>query len=387
MTYPELTYGPITKEEAESLWETIYQSLHRHAQPGWNEHVGYEQFRAVRLKNKILGGMGIIDLGQWFGGNIVRTGAVTSVGVAPEGRGIGAASVLLRKSLAEMYERAIPISTLFPSSTRVYRSFGYERSGTKFTYETTVKEMKAPLNELEVIESNPSEREETYLLYNERAELSNGNLDRGSVLWDLILETPGRKIFHYVVMDGDKAVGYVNFQQARSADHIRVRDMVALNSECAERLLRFFYDHRTVIDTISWNGPPNDPMRLLMEEQEVKIAYNRDWMLRIIDIKKAIESRGYPKDIQSTLTLNYEDPILPQNSGTWTIEISEGKGMVSKSNLPGLTLGPRGLAPLYTSHLTAFDIKNMGLIEGSSDELARASLIFSGPKPWIGDQF
>ncbi len=387
MTYPELTYGPITKEEAEPLWETIYQSLHRHAQPGWNEHVGYEQFRAVKSKNKILGGMGILDLGQWFGGNIVRTGAVTSVGVAPEGRGIGAASVLLRNSLSEMYELAIPISTLFPSSTRVYRSFGYERSGTKSTYETTVKEMKAPLNELEVIESNPSEREETYLLYNERAKLSNGNLDRGSVLWDLILETQGRKIFHYVVMDGDTAVGYVNFQQARSADHIRVRDMVALNSKCAERLLRFFYDHRTVIDTISWNGPPNDPMRLLMEEQEVKIAYSRDWMLRIIDIKKAIESRGYPKDIKTTLTLNYEDPILPQNSGTWTIEVSEGKGLVSKSNLPGLTLGPRGLSPLYTSYLSAFDIKNMGLIEGSSDELAKASLIFSGPKPWIGDQF
>ena len=54
MTYPELTYGPITKEEAEPLWETIYQSLHRHAQPGWNEHVGYEQFRAVKSKNKIL---------------------------------------------------------------------------------------------------------------------------------------------------------------------------------------------------------------------------------------------------------------------------------------------------------------------------------------------
>ena len=133
MTYPELTYGPITKEEAEPLWDTIYQSLHRHAQPGWNEHVGYEQFRAVKSKNKILGGMGILDLGQWFGGNIVRTGAVTSVGVAPEGRGIGAASVLLRNSLSEMYELAIPISTLFPSSTGVYRSFGYERSGTKFT--------------------------------------------------------------------------------------------------------------------------------------------------------------------------------------------------------------------------------------------------------------
>tara|TARA_Y100000590_G_scaffold90059_1_gene101477 strand:+ start:3276 stop:4439 length:1164 start_codon:yes stop_codon:yes gene_type:complete len=387
MVQSKLTYGPIEKDEAESLWEIIYQSLHRHAQPGWNEHVGHERFRAVKSESKILGGMGIIDMGQWFGGKIVRTGAVTSVGVAPEGRGVGAASVLLRNSLAEMYESGIPISTLFPSSTRVYRSFGYERSGTKFTYETKVKDMKSPLNDLDVIETKAGDREETYLLYNERAASGNGNLDRGSVLWDLILETEGRKVFHYVVMDGDKAVGYVNFQQARSADHIRIRDMVALNSQCAERLLRFFYDHRTVIDTISWNGPPNDPIRLLMEEQEVDISYARDWMLRIVNIKKALESRGYPKDIEMSFTLNYEDPILPQNSGNWKIEISEGKGKVSKSESSGLNLGPRGLAPLYTSYLSAFEVKNMGLLSGTNEELAKASLVFSGSKPWIGDQF
>jgi len=387
MPHTELTYGPIKKDEAESLWKIIYQSLHRHAQPGWNEHVGYERFRAVRSKNKILGGMGIIDMGQWFGGNIVRTGAVTSVGVAPEGRGMGAASTLLRNSLAEMYESGISISTLFPSSTRVYRSFGYERSGIKITYETKIKEMKAPQNNLEIIEAKAGEREETYLLYNERAKLSNGNLDRGSVLWDLVLENEGRKIFHYLVMDGEKAVGYVNFQQARSADHIRVRDMVALNSQCAEKILRFFYEHRNVIDTISWNGPSNDPIRLLMEEEEANIVSTRDWMLRIVNIKKALESKGYPKDIQLSLTLNYEDPILSQNSGNWTIEIAEGKCEVNKSNLTGLALGPRGLAPLYTSYLNAFDIKNMGLLEGTNEDLSKASLIFGGQTPWIGDQF
>ena len=94
MVQSKLTYGPIEKDEAESLWEIIYQSLHRHAQPGWNEHVGHESFRAVKSESKILGGMGIIDMGQWFGGKIVRTGAVTSVGVAPEGRGVEAGLVV-----------------------------------------------------------------------------------------------------------------------------------------------------------------------------------------------------------------------------------------------------------------------------------------------------
>ena len=42
------------EKEAEELWEIIYQSLHRHAQSGWNEHVGYERFRAVKKKEKFL---------------------------------------------------------------------------------------------------------------------------------------------------------------------------------------------------------------------------------------------------------------------------------------------------------------------------------------------
>tara|TARA_Y100000996_G_scaffold414724_1_gene406532 strand:- start:8422 stop:9585 length:1164 start_codon:yes stop_codon:yes gene_type:complete len=387
MDKDQLTYAPIEKKESEELWEIIYQSLHRHAQPGWNEHIGYERFRAVKRKEKILGGMGIIDMGQWFGGKIVRTGAVTSVGVAPEGRGLGVASVLVKESLSEMYESGIPVSTLLPSSTRVYRSFGYERSGVKITYESKVQDMKVGKNKLDIIEITPSDREETYLLYNQRAKLNNGNLDRGSVLWDLILESKGRKIFHYIVKNENEIVGYVNFQQARSANHIRVRDMVALNSEAVKKLLNFFYDHRTVIDTISWNGPANDPIQLLMEEQKVEVADTRDWMLRIVDIKKALESRGYVKDIELSLTLNYEDSILPQNSGAWDINIYDGKCEVNKSNLNGITLGPRGLAPLYTSYLNAYDIKNIGLLEGSDKDLSKASIIFSGPKPWFSDQF
>ena len=382
-----LTYGEIKDTEAEPLWEIISQSLHRHMQSGWNEHLGYNRFRAVRSCNSLLGGLGIVELGQWFGGNIVQTGAVTSVGIAPEGRGLGAASVLMKNSLLELDERGIPISTLFPSSTKVYRSFGYERSGTKILYEAQVKDMRASLNDLQVVEAGDSEREETYLLYNERARLGNGNLQRGSVLWDLILETKGRKVYHYLIKDGNTSVGYVNFQQARSANHIRVRDMVALNKKCAERLLRFFYDHRTVIDTISWNGPPNDPLRLMMDEEQGNQISDRDWMLRIVDLKKALESRGYPKDISLSLTINYEDPIITKNTGTWTVDVDEGKASVTNSGKDGIQLGPRGLAPLFSSYLSAFDVRNLGLVEGTDKDLSKASVIFGGPKPWIGDTF
>ena len=119
-----LEYGPIQPDEAQPLWTLIDQALHRAMQPGWAEHVGAENFRAIRQNGKLAGGMGIMNMGQWFGGRIVPTAGVTAVGVASEFRGGGAASALLKNALEEMHENRTPISTLFPSTLTVYRRSG-----------------------------------------------------------------------------------------------------------------------------------------------------------------------------------------------------------------------------------------------------------------------
>ena len=69
-----LEYGPIQSDEAQPLWTLIGQALHRAMQPGWAEHVGAENFRAIRQNGKLAGGMGIMNMGQWFGGRIVQIG-------------------------------------------------------------------------------------------------------------------------------------------------------------------------------------------------------------------------------------------------------------------------------------------------------------------------
>ena len=205
-----LTYSKISESEAELTWSIVEQALHRHGDPNWNRKVGYENFRAIRSDGNILGGIAIIDMGQWFGGRKVRTGAVTSVGVAPEGRGIGAASTMLSNALKEMRDNGMAISTLFPSSVRVYRSKGYERSGVMLTYEAPIKEMRAALNKLKVEQA--SNDEDMVLLFNERAQQGNGNLDRGSLLWDLITTSDGRPIYKYYIRDENQVVGYINYQ-------------------------------------------------------------------------------------------------------------------------------------------------------------------------------
>ncbi len=386
---PNLTYSKISEAEAELTWSIIEQALHRQSQAGWNQSVGFENFRAIKSDGEILGGMAIIDMGQWFGGRKVRTGAVTSVGVAPEGRGIGAASKMLSNSLKEMRDRGMAISTLFPSSVRVYRSKGYERSGVKLTYEAPVKEMRSNLNKL--IVEQASNDEEMVLLFNERARQSNGNLDRGSLLWDLITKSDGRPFYKYYIRDEKQILGYINYQQSRSGDHIRVRDMVSSTPQSSERILKFFSDHRTVIDTVSWNGPPSDPIDFSMEEQETALKSSRDWMVRVLNISDALEQRGYAAGVNASIDLEFTDKEIPENNGIWSLTVNAGRGSVKKiassSSKQILNLGPRGFAPLYTSHYSATDLKIMGMINGPEEIISLADTIFSGPKPWIGEQF
>ena len=383
------TYSKITEAEAELTWSIVEQALHRNADPNWNRKVGYENFRAIRSDGNILGGIAIIDMGQWFGGRKVRTGAVTSVGVAPEGRGIGAASTMLSNALKEMKDNGMAISTLFPSSVRVYRSKGYERSGVKLTYEAPIKEMRAALNKLKVEQA--SNDEEMVLLFNERAQQGNGNLDRGSLLWDLITTSDGRPFYKYYIRDENQVVGYINYQQSRSGDHIRIRDMVSSTQQSSERILRFFADHRTVIETISWNGPPSDPLDFAMEEQETNLKSSTDWMVRVLNISDALEQRGYPAGVNASVDFEFNDNEILENNGIWHLNINEGRGSVKKVTSPSskqvLKLGPRGFAPLYTSHYSATDLKIMGIIDGSAETIALANTIFAGPKPWIGEQF
>ncbi|MCH8309281.1 MAG: GNAT family N-acetyltransferase [Chloroflexi bacterium] len=382
-----LEYGPVQDDEVQPLWNMIDQALHRAMQPGWAEHVGQENFRAIRQNGRLAGGLGIMNMGQWFGGRSVPTAGITAVGVAPEFRGGGAASALLKSTLEEIHENGTPLSTLFPSTLTVYRRSGYERAGVSTVYELPTKEIDVRSRDLDIVQADDSNREDIFLTYNARAVVTSGNLDRSSLMWDPILGFGGRRIFTYLMVNDGETEGYVIFQQSRGADHIRVRDLCVLTQGAALRLLRFFADHRSTIDTISWNGSPADPLVHLLGEQVAQPTRTRDWVLRIIDVQGALAGRGYPRGYEGELHLKVDDELLPWNDGSFVLKVAGGRGEVYKGGRGDLKIGIRGLASLYSGHLTPSEINTLGGLEGTDSAMADASLMFASPRPWMADHF
>src|SRR5262245_41049785 len=104
----------------------------------WMGLLGVGNVRAVRVEGRVVAGLGLIWMGQWFGGVSVPMVGVTAVGVAPEQRGRGVGIGMLEAMLSEVRAAGVPLSALYPATQTFYQRAGYERAGQRVTYELPI---------------------------------------------------------------------------------------------------------------------------------------------------------------------------------------------------------------------------------------------------------
>ena len=111
------------------------------------------------------------------------------------------------------------------------------------------------------------------------------------------------------------------------------------------------------------------------------------WMLRIVDVRAALETRGYPPGLSASLELEVTDDLLPSNEGRVTLEVDEGTANVHAGGAGRIAIDIRGLASLYSAHQSGWDLVTSGLMRATPTDAARASAVFAGPPPWMADMF
>ncbi len=354
---------------------------------------GPENFRLARVGGHVAGGLGMLVMGQWFGGRSVPMVGVNAVAVAPEHRSRGIGSRLLRAMFEELHARDIPLSTLYPATQVVYRRAGYEHAGVAMGYALPAHALDPRGRSLEMRRANDSDGDEGTIraLYAERARRTAGNLDRNDYMWQRKISARDTVLNMYIVERDGAPEGYIVYEQRQSPDerdrNLAVRDLVALTPEAARTVLAFLADHRSTVDNIQWMGAPADPLLFHLPNQGYKITWYEQWMLRVVDVRGALTARGYPPALQAELHVDVRDDILGWNAGRWTLTVDRGRGEVRPGGTGGVTLDIRGLAPLYSGYLSAEELRSTGLVEGTADNLALATLVFGGPSPWMADGF
>jgi predicted acetyltransferase len=389
---PLFEYGKITdSEDGTKLTSILSQCFMMAPSDGetYTRTVGMENFRVIRQAKQIAGGLAILSFGQNFGGDFVPMAGIAAVGVAPEYRGSGAANSMMQSTLKEIYEeQRAPISALFPAVQNLYRGAGYEQAGSFCNWEITTAsiQMGKPQLPLTLVTCESDILRE---LYQKQARANNGNLERNKFIWAEIARSQDSPQYAYLIGTLDDPQGYIIFTQHRDEpnDYIHIRDWALLTQKAVQTFWAFLASHQSQISTVRYRSALIDALTIVLPEQTAKLKSSTRWMLRVVDVVKALEKRGYPQNLQAELHLEVQDDLLSQNNNKFILTVANGHADVTTGGKGDLKLNIRALAPLYTSLFAPRQLQLVGKLEATEDAITTATQIFAGASPWMADFF
>lgn len=298
---------------------------------------------------------------QWWGGRKVPMAGIAGVVVAPEYRGRGVGSKLMRGVLARSAEKGLPISALYPATTVIYRHLGYEFGGGRYRFTFPAADLRSlGGKDVSVRRAGPDDAGRLLELV---AESHMSGRISGPLAWEesKVAEWLGDEDnFGYLADDG-----FVVYNWDDS--DLRVDEIIAGSEATARALWATVGSGSSIASNVKAFVAPNDPVHLLVGSEADKSAQIQRWMLRMIDAPTAISARGFALGASLEVDLELEDPELTGNSGRWHLSVSNGSGALTTSTATGdaLQLGARGLAALYAGTPLA-SLRKAGLASGGS---------------------
>jgi GNAT superfamily N-acetyltransferase len=357
-------------------------------QAGIEASIGGRQFLAAFEGSRLVAAARYFDMAQWWHGRCMPMAGVASVMVAPEDRGRGAGGALMTALLGLIAERGYPLSVLYPATMAIYRSLGWEIAGVQDTVAIPARSLRSLvppdpwLGSPEPADAGPG----GVAADGVAAELRRcGPQDAGQVLAALgaahqALRDSGPNTrdearvrrwlgdgnrFAYLARDGFLAYRWLN-----GNDEILVERAVAGSAATTRALWAIVASHSSMASTVRGYLGPADPVGWLTREPDVALARRRIWMLRLVDAAGAVAGRGFPPAAEVRAELRLTDTACPRNDGTWTLEVSGGKGVLGREPSPGvasraapLAAGARGFAALFAGTPVA-TLRRVGLVSG-----------------------
>ena len=116
---------------------------------------------------------------------------------------------------------------------------------------------------------------------------------------------------------------------AGRASDLRVHELTAASGPTARALWSVVGSGASVARTVHAYVGPRDPLHLMLGEA---VRHRRGtqirWMLRVLDLPAAVPGARFPPAVAGAVTLAVDDPWAPRNSGSWRLTVADGAGEV-----------------------------------------------------------
>jgi len=369
----------------------------------WIADCGHEAVRIVTLDGVIAGGLQLLPLGTFFGGKRVPLTGVGAVVVLPEHRGRGVGKTLMREALKEMRATGVPLSGLFPATLPLYRSAGFERSGVRHLVSFDLRqialrrgvEVDPDVSVLPLRIDDDRMHRQIRELYRRMAPSQDGHLDREEHIWRTrIYAHKCNPTRGYLFVRGSTLEGFLFLNQSSGTQGmvLDIRDLVCETQAAMVRVIQFLADHRSIAVQANWMGAPEHPVLSLLHDHCFSCRLQDAWMLRVVDVAGALQSRGYPTGFAGRFTIGVRDDLVAENNRPFAVQVSEGCAQVSPAvpgESPDFLLDVRMLAPVLSGFHSLQSLAAAGLLERSKGPaIGVAAAAFArtqGSTPWMAE--
>ncbi|WP_061295359.1 GNAT family N-acetyltransferase [Herbidospora cretacea] len=317
---------------------------------------------------------------QWWHGRPQPMGGVAGVTVAPEDRGRGVGRLVMGAALERCADLGNAVSVLYPATTPLYRSMGWEHAGTRSiaTLPTELLRTVAPGDPVKLRRMGPADADDLVALIGRlhAAARACGPLCYDADTWRVWLADDDD--FCYLADDG-----YVIYRW--SGGDIEVDNLVAASEATARALWGLVGTSSSVAKRVTATIAPDDPVLWLLRERSTDVVASTRWMFRLVDVAGAIARRGYSPAVTASVPFELTDPARPSNSGPWRLEVAAGAGALTPGSGGGPALTINGLSALYAG-VPAATLRMSGALTGPAGFDDALDAVFAA-KPYLLDYF
>ncbi len=286
-----------------------------------------------------------------FDGHQAAMAGIGAVCTYPQHRRKGAVKAMFLSALAELYEKKVPFSYLYPFSEQFYGSFGYHRSCTSILWDfdlKTIPDMKWP-GTFHLY--RPGEAFEDFqTAYHAFVSRFNMMVMRDDLDWNVVKNadpfTGESHAFLYKDENG-KPCGYLVFEKKAGDKGRRIlgcTEVVFDSFSTLKALMAFAKTFAADYEGISFCMPSSLNLGhfcLDYPQSDSTRQIKTNGMVRVVHVQEALRLAQYKGS--GKLSIYLHDDFLPKNNGLYYVDFEGGKAEeVYFEQLPPVPFGQTG---------------------------------------------
>ena len=272
------------------------------------------------------------------GGGIVPTAGLTWVGVHQGHRRRGLLRAMITDHFTRSRARGEALSTLYAAESPIYQKFGYglatQDIRMKIARKPDLREVPGS-DDLTVVLDTASIDQHGPILRQFQSEFArpgSTTVVPDALLTNLFMDSESERegaesLRFAMVLEGTAVVAWALFRRKGEWNEwlpkgvVRVQAWGAHTAAATRRLWSVLTDFDLMASTHAWLIAQDDPLRhLLIDERSQNPELRDNTWLRILDVKAALEGRGYEADCD--VVIEVTDPMIAENSGNWRVLVS-----------------------------------------------------------------